>query len=132
MKRNVSFTIQNEMQLKQTGISVGKFSKEQGFTLIELVITIVLIGILASIAAVRYNDLSEQSKTTACTSNQASIELAQTFYYANSMLSGTGQFANDLATLMPYLNKTPECPDEGSYNLLSTGEVTCTFSSHNL
>jgi len=41
----------------------GKMS-QKGFTLMELIITIIIVGILASISMVRYDTLVERSRKT--------------------------------------------------------------------
>ncbi len=47
----------NDMQLKQK-------SKEEGFTIIELIIVIVIIGLLSAVAVPMYVDLSDESEIT--------------------------------------------------------------------
>lgn len=44
---------------------MGKMNKEKGFTLIELVIAIVIIGILAAIAVPKFVDLSDDATDAA-------------------------------------------------------------------
>ena len=44
---------------------MSKSTKEKGFTLIEIVLVIVLIGILAAVASSKYYDLKEQTEDAA-------------------------------------------------------------------
>ncbi len=44
----------------------GLLPQEHGFTLIEIVIIIVVLGILGSVAIVRYRDMSWEAKEAAC------------------------------------------------------------------
>jgi len=49
-------------------------SRQKGFTLIELVIIIVVLGILATVAIPRFADMSESSKITATTKEMAALK----------------------------------------------------------
>ncbi len=56
---------------------------EKGFTLVELVIIIVILGILAAVAIPKYQDLSSEAKEAAARSSLGSLRSAITIFYAN-------------------------------------------------
>lgn len=57
--------------------------KRKGFTLIELVIVIVIIGVLAGIAALSYANVTQSSKDGVAKSNLRAIKSAVTVYQAD-------------------------------------------------
>ncbi len=63
-----------------------------GFTLIEIVIIIVVLGILAAVAIPKYQDLSGEAKEAACRASLGSLRSGITIFYANAAVA-TGDAA---------------------------------------
>ncbi|MBP6920681.1 MAG: prepilin-type N-terminal cleavage/methylation domain-containing protein [Candidatus Omnitrophica bacterium] len=76
----------------------------KGFTLIELVMVIVIIGILAAVAIPKFINLQQEAKHAVCLSNAGAIRTAISNFYAQCNLNATsinGSIAYDTATCFP-------------------------------
>jgi len=62
--------------------------KQKGFTLIELVIVIVILGILAATAAPKFLNLQADAKEATLQAVKASVETAMSVVYAKSLIKG--------------------------------------------
>ncbi len=69
---------------------------QAGFTLIELVIIIVVLGILAAVAIPKYQNITQEAKESACRGSLANLRSGISIYYANQAIKG------DSAVFPPY------------------------------
>jgi len=92
---------------------------KKGFTLIELMIVVVIIGILAAIAIPKFSDVSESAKRSACRANMRTLASQQVIYFANN----NSQYAT---TQVQLDMDGVRCPGNGNaYNF--TGTTTSVF-----
>jgi len=103
--------------------------RRKGFTLIELIIVVAILGILAMIAIPRITTSTSSARTTACQTNQATLDTMIEMYYAD-----TGGYPT-LAALVADANYFPDgepcCPSSGAYTMDGTTyRVSCDASGH--
>jgi len=72
---------------------------DKGFTLVELLIVIVILGVLATVTVFAVRGVTDQGKTSACNADKKTLEVAVEAYIAKN---GGGAFPPpDEADLIP-------------------------------
>ena len=56
--------------------------QDKGFTLVELLIVIVILGILATVTVFAVRGITDQGQTSACAADQKTLQVAVEAYYA--------------------------------------------------
>ena len=80
--------------------------KQQGFTLIELVVVIIILGILAVVAAPKFINLQGDARVSTLKGMQAAIQSANTLVYSKASLQGLEEQAGATVKLSDTANVT--------------------------
>ncbi len=107
----------------------------KGFTLVELMVVLLILGILVAIAIPIYNRTQDTAKENTCFANQRTIEGAAAQYHAE-----VGEWPTAIynesgdSDLRDYIQNPGAltCPAGGTYTLDDKGKVTCTEHDHYL
>jgi general secretion pathway protein G len=88
--------------------STSSTKSDKGFTLVELLIVIVILGILATVTVFAVRGITDQGKKSTCDSDKKTLEVAVEAYYAKYNVDPANE-----AALIPGFVKS----DSPNYNI---------------
>src|SRR6059058_4047354 len=89
----------------------------KGFTLVEIMIVVLIIGILLAIAVPNFIKARESSRTQACIANLKQLDSATEQYaMENKARTGATVAISALVGSANYIKSTPACPSGGTYS----------------
>lgn len=95
-------------------IKLRKILGKGGFTLVEIMIVVAIIGLLAAVAIPNFMRARTTAQLNACIANLKQVDGAKTLWSLDTGSTSTPGWT-DLVTA--YLKKQPSCPTGSSYTI---------------
>ena len=105
----------------------NKMTRKAGFTLVEIMIVVAIIGLLAAIAIPNFVHARTQAQTNACINNLRQIDGATQQWALENKASAAATVS--FASIQPYLKNAVTCPAGGSSATFSSSYTLSTVTN---
>lgn len=113
-------------------MQTNKTRRTGGFTLVEIMIVVAIIGLLAAIAIPNFIKARQSSQRAACVANLRTIDGAKANWALENKKTGTDTPTDgDLFGQTLYVKEKPQCPAGGTYSINAVDQKPgCSIGDH--
>ncbi|MCC6546816.1 prepilin-type N-terminal cleavage/methylation domain-containing protein [Candidatus Sumerlaeota bacterium] len=98
-------------------------ARRKGFTLVEIMIVVAILGIIIAIAIPTFFRSRELSRMRSCQENQAKIDGAKENWALDTRAAPDAEPQwSELVGVAAYIRKSPACPASGTYSINAVNE----------
>lgn len=112
-----------------------KANRGTGFTLVEIMIVVAIIGLLAAVAIPNFVKARKNAQQKACITNLRQIDGAKEQWALENKKSAGTDTSSAITAINAYIkgNITPLCPSGGTYDYKPIDDPpTCTIDGHSI
>jgi prepilin-type N-terminal cleavage/methylation domain-containing protein len=110
-------------------MNLKRFRVRRAFTLVEVMIVVLIMGVLLSIALPSFVKAKENSTGRSCVHNLRQLESAKTQWVLDNRIPNDPAYTPAMTDLVGpelYIRKEPHCPSNGRYEINDvTALATC-------
>ena len=111
---------------------MNRFKRNKGFTLVEIMIVVLIIGILLAIAVPNFIKARENSRIRTCIANLRQMEAGKE-QWAMENKKGSADVPVWADLTPDYMKSQPSCPSGGTYTISAVNAIpTCNQAGHAL
>ena len=113
-------------EVKARRVGTKEDQKDRGFTLVELLVVVVIMGVLSTVSVFAVRGITDRGQQSACDSDKRVLEVAVETWFADESLATSGTLSEQALVDAELLRSVSPLYDVGSDgSVTATGDGAC-------